>query len=157
MNFKNILNINVVCGANNKRKSEIIDITSNSRHNFNIYHAPKGLKGVFENTGVFVTSGGVSVLEACAAGIPCLVIATAENQLNQIRALAQKNAALFCGEIENISQHDVFSCFSELESDEAKNNISKIARKLIDGKGANRVCESLLEWNENFKGIQKNV
>ena len=52
---------------------------------------------VYKNTDLMVLSGGVAVLEACAAGVPSVVLNIADNQQPLSRYLADKNMISYVG------------------------------------------------------------
>ncbi len=141
-----VLNLNVVCGAYNKDADEIGVLCVQSKHDCTILKAPPDLKGVLADTDVFFTSGGVSALEACAAGVVCAVIVTADNQMPQVQALHDAKAVLSCGHILDLSSNLIKDVVVQTGTANLRSRISSCSKRVIDGKGARRLADALLNW-----------
>ncbi len=146
------LYLNIVCGKTNAYKEKIMDAVACSKHDAHIINSPSDLFSVFEKTDVFITAGGVSVLEGCAAGVVCMVMCTAENQVDQAKALAQHGAVLQYGLIDDLLLESLFGGIDALKDNTYRHRISSCSKNIIDGKGAERVSSALLKWRKLFHG-----
>jgi spore coat polysaccharide biosynthesis predicted glycosyltransferase SpsG len=85
-----------------------------------------------------VCTGGQTVLEAAASGVPALVLEGAPNQRRQIASLAERGAVLPVGE------EEVPDALERLLGDSAlRRRLSERAREAIDGRGALRAAAAL--------------
>lgn len=140
------LQLNIICGRTNTDTAQIENISNQSKHSTHIIYAPDNLIEVLSHTDVFITSGGVSTLEACAANVKCITIATAENQVLQSTALAKQGAILYAGLLEEITQRSFLIHLKEITG------ASYYPNRYIDGKGAERLGKALLEWGQTSYG-----
>ncbi len=143
--YPNQLDLNVVCGKTNVNRNSLLSFIESSRHRISLIDSPDSLQQVFEETDVFITSGGVAVLEACAAAIPCVVLTTAQNQVGQVGQLAEMGAVLRCDTVD-----DVVGSINYLSDENHYNQISACSKTVVDGKGSKRLCDDLLRWRRNF-------
>jgi len=143
--YPNQLDLNVVCGKMNANRNSLLSFIESSRHCISLIDSPDSLQQVFEETDIFITSGGVAVLEACAAAIPCVVLTTAQNQMGQVGQLAEMGAVLRCDTVD-----DVVGSINYLNDENHYNQISTCSKTVVDGKGSKRLCDDLLRWRRNF-------
>lgn len=141
-NYPSKLHINIICGRTNTDTAQIENISNKSKHSTHIIYAPDNMIKVLSHTDIFITSGGVSTLEACAANVRCITIATAENQVLQSTALAKQGAILYAGLLEEITQRSFLMHLKEIT------DASYYPNRCIDGKGAERLGKALLEWEQ---------
>lgn len=93
---------------------------------------------------VVVTAGGVTMLESLALGRPTVVVVTAVNQRAQASAVAAADAAVVLDAAEEVAA--IVRSISDVIDDPARRReMAARARALIDGRGACRVVEAILE------------
>ena len=90
-------------------------------------------------------AGGSASWERCAAGLPSVITALAENQLVPVRVLEAAGAGLFAGMTGSVSDADLAFALSLLLDDTALfRAISERAWRLTDAEGARRVAAALV-------------
>lgn len=83
-----------------------------------------------------IGGGGVGALERCCLGLPSLVVVQADNQRRQAEALEQLGAVrVVDGEMEAL--------IGELAHDGVRQQMSRAASQLVDGRGAERLANQL--------------
>ena len=93
---------------------------------------------------VAVIGGGVTMLEACAAGLPALVATLADNQEPGAAALAARGAMRPLGKASDFSEAILAEKIAALLGDRAaREALSKAGRAVADGSGAARVVAAL--------------
>ena len=91
-------------------------------------------------------AGGSSVWERCAVGLPGVTLVLAENQAPGARALASVGA----GEVVDARADDFEAAFDRaftglFRSPERRGRMGRASANLIDGGGAARVADALLQ------------
>lgn len=86
---------------------------------------------------IAITSCGSTAYEILAMGVPAIGLAVADNQIDLINYLSQKDLMLK-GDL-----YDINSALKKLTYDKRK-NISKAAQKCVDGRGKKRIAANLL-------------
>ena len=84
-----------------------------------------------------VTAGGITLFEACAAGLPCIAIAAEPSEQRSIEALAKLGACAYAG-YRNDFDRSVFRQSLALEA------MSRAGMAALDLDGAERVADALL-------------
>lgn len=106
----------------------------------NLLVAPKNMAEQLAEHDLLISSGGSSVWEALYMQMPALFVAIAENQVNSCRALR------------DVIPHPVFLSPEEvepeslrglMESAEKRCTLAREGRRVVDGRGAQRVVEAL--------------
>lgn len=106
--------------------------------------APGGLGHELAAAQVVVTAGGVTMLESLAMGRPTVVVVTADNQVAQAVAVRRAGAARVLDRAATTGA--VVDAVQTLLSDGARSAaLAARGRSLIDGRGADRVAEAVLE------------
>ena len=92
-----------------------------------------------------IGSGGVSLLERMACGVPSLTIATATNQVRNADAAGRAGGTIFLGMQEDASPRQIAAAVEHLLGDAtARRTMAERARSLVDGRGADRAAAALL-------------
>lgn len=104
------------------------------------------MKEIMLASDIAISAAGQTLHELARVGVPAIVIATAENQLNNLRGW-QKAGFIGNGlwwEDEDIASK-VLAQINRLLHKKERLKKSMLGRKLIDGKGSLRVCDFLLK------------
>lgn len=93
--------------------------------------------------------GGVTMLEACVAGLPSLVATIADNQEPGASALARGGAVRLLGRAADLSEGALAAALDELLGDApARAELSSKGRLAADGRGSARAAAALLALSE---------
>lgn len=93
---------------------------------------------------IAVTAAGTTCLELCHAGVPFVMIVTAENQKILAQSLAAENVGIHMGKMDGISKQKLAGTLLELiEDKEKRTTMAGLARKLVDGKGTLRIIREM--------------
>ena len=91
-----------------------------------------------------VTAGGSTVWELARFAVPSIVLILADNQRHSTRLLHQQGACLVLGDADDVSTSTLAATISAVSRDVAGRSIlSERIGALVDGRGADRVCEVL--------------
>jgi spore coat polysaccharide biosynthesis predicted glycosyltransferase SpsG len=108
--------------------------------------APQGLAEELTQASVAIVSGGVSLAEACAIGVPVVAVAVTRAQHVAIRTLANLGAVVDGGSIETDNRlfaQVAAATLALLDSQAERDRLSRNASQVIDGRGALRVAAHL--------------
>jgi UDP-2,4-diacetamido-2,4,6-trideoxy-beta-L-altropyranose hydrolase len=93
-----------------------------------------------------VTAGGSTCWELACMGLPALVIILAENQQAVAKGLEEREAIINLGWHHNLSPVRIAKALENLLLNAARRGkMAEISRKLIDGKGTERVLSELIQ------------
>ena len=87
---------------------------------------------------VAVAAAGVTAYELCRVGVPAVLLAVAENQEPVARRLDDTGAALTAG-----ADDAVDSALALLDDPDRRATMTRVARRLVDGRGAARVVAAM--------------
>jgi spore coat polysaccharide biosynthesis predicted glycosyltransferase SpsG len=104
---------------------------------------PSGLADALSSSDIAVVAGGVTLYEACALGVPSVGLAVVAPQRAAIRSFAALGAIIDAGgpHIDRRVANRVADSVTRLARDaRLRRRLGERARRLIDGKGADRVA-----------------
>lgn len=149
------LHIDVIVGALNPDIAEIRELAEASEIPIQIHFNVDRLTTLLNYSDLVITAGGSTCLELAYCGVPFIVIPVVDNQ-EPIAAFAAKSGIgkiIPPDTIDSVGfQESLISAFDQLASNyRLRQHMSQTAQKMVDGKGANRVVDKMLE----IKGIAK--
>ncbi|MBN1522519.1 MAG: hypothetical protein JW928_08300 [Candidatus Aureabacteria bacterium] len=102
-----------------------------------------------------ITSGGVSMCESCALGVPTLAVAQVEHEISNIEQFSSKQAVLSLGKAQDL-RRDVFrDVFVRLEkAARFRQVLSECGRKTVDGLGKKRVVRIIKNFYREIRSSQ---
>ncbi|HEY1067457.1 MAG TPA: bifunctional UDP-2,4-diacetamido-2,4,6-trideoxy-beta-L-altropyranose hydrolase/GNAT family N-acetyltransferase, partial [Pirellulales bacterium] len=102
------------------------------------------LSAAFRRADLALSAGGGTIWELAAVGTPTLAVITAENQRPGVERFAAVRAIENLGDAENVSPDELVGAVHRLMADASRREeLSRTARSLVDGRGAERVVEAL--------------
>lgn len=99
------------------------------------------MAGLMANADLAIGAGGSMIWERCCLGLPTLLLALADNQIEVGRQLAKKGAAWFLGSQEALSAEDLSHVLhAAVAMPESLSLLARQAHVLVDGLGARRLA-----------------
>lgn len=138
--------VHVVVGSMFANKQELEDLAA-SEKNVILHHKVVNMAELMEQCDLAVSAGGTTLFELCAVGVPTLSISVSKNQIPCNEAFAQAGIIPYEGNVleENLVAR-LYAKVMELGSNlSERQRMSERQRKAVDGKGADRLAEILLE------------
>lgn len=90
---------------------------------------------------LMVGAAGSTTWERCCVGLPGILVSIAANQRDIGRSIAEREAGLYLGDIENVRHEDFVRTISGLARDPVRlREMARNAHSLVDGLGAERVA-----------------
>ena len=131
--------VHVIVTAANPRREAI-----RSRSDIVVHENVADMAQLLAGLDIAVGAGGVSLWERCAVGLPGVAVAVNENQAPGIRAAVDAAAARRLS-VEELGEAETLApLVSGLLADTAgREEMAAAARRLVDGRGAERVAEAM--------------
>jgi len=134
------IEITTVLGPYNRFYNTIRRYADKSDQNIVLRSSPKNMVDMYLASDIAISAGGSSCYELAYFGIPHLIIAVAENQLNIARELGKQKISIFLGEKNDIKKGFVKDKVKDLIDDPLlRRHMSQNGRKLVDGNGKQRI------------------
>ena len=113
----------------------------------NVYVNATNMAELMQDSDYAITAGGTSLYEVCAVGVSASCFVIGDNQIEIAQSFDDRNLVSYAGDfrenpagtIENILSHMAQAKSSEFRAAKAEQ-----LQKLVDGKGAWRIAEALL-------------
>lgn len=101
---------------------------------------------------LMIAAAGISAWERCCAGLPCLILTVADNQLDTARYLNEQGAALYVGPTDHVQPGQIASALVRLtDAPDQLAQMSNRAAAEIDGGGAARVVAAVESFIERTR------
>lgn len=137
------ISTDVVIGVSNPYRNEVETLASrlpNTTCHFHVENMAKLLAAADFSVG----AGGTTTWERCCIGLPTMVIAIAENQVETIRELSREGNVFYAGCHEDITEQDLSEDLSFFRRHpEVVRQVSLKAKELVDGRGTETVVSYL--------------
>jgi len=135
----------IVIGASNPH-ARAIHLAATEMPSITVHDAAPSLAPLLARNTLGVGAGGVSMWERMCAGIPSIVVSLAENQVPSTHGVARHGVIDYLGPDEAVSSADLHNALAALVSDPVRRKqMSDQGRALVDGRGAARVTEALVQ------------
>lgn len=136
--------VDVVCNAPVTTMDAAFELAAISRGQLHVHAGPLELAPFLVRAQVLICGGGVTPIEALALGTVPVILTLAENQIPGSCQLADAGVA----RIFDADDYGILAAASMaqelLEDDVARNAMSVLGRKMVDGKGAERVFKIMI-------------
>ncbi len=124
-------------------------IQDNNQKNIEVLVNPNNMPEVIASSKLAVLSGGTTTFEAAFLGTTAILMPIAENQYNQAIGWQDLGAMIYLKPFKKVIEGDLRACLFKLLKDTNKiEQMSKIARKCVDGKGVERLLHHLLKTED---------
>jgi len=145
--ISNLCSVDIVLGRCEESvlKNYLRFIESNNlKDRFNIYVSPSNYHEIIAEADLAITSGGLSIFEFSAYGIPSIALPQYEHQLRTIKNLGDAGICLPGTDNMNLSNEKFRDCIGKLTDDvNYRQSMAMEARKRIDGEGVQRITTLL--------------
>ncbi len=136
------LHVDVVIGAQHPSLGQIE--TECTRHGFNCHVQTDRMAELMAAADLAIGAGGSACWERCCLGLPALLVALADNQINIAKALDLFGASIYVGTCKTASISKMRGAVVALLNNQAQaEGLSRKAYSLVDGLGVGRVCEEM--------------
>lgn len=138
--------IDVICGRYYPNYEELCGkYEKNSK--ISIHKSIPDIEKYMKNADMAVSAGGTTLYELCACGTPTISYSFADNQLDNVKQFASDGLIDYAGDLryENVPKK-VMKLIEQYQKNlELRKQRSQEMQKLVDGKGAIRLAQKLVE------------
>jgi UDP-2,4-diacetamido-2,4,6-trideoxy-beta-L-altropyranose hydrolase len=139
------INILIVVGIMYPYYNELVRDIKDYR-NIQIKRDAHNMDELIYDADLAIISGGTLLYETCAIGTPAIVICQNQEQNRESEFFAENYSAINLGSFDNIKEDTARNTVIKLISDyDTRKQLSKNARQLIDGRGADRIVNIILK------------
>jgi UDP-2,4-diacetamido-2,4,6-trideoxy-beta-L-altropyranose hydrolase len=136
------LHVDVVIGAQHPCREQIKEACA--QHGFICHIQTDKMAELMAAADLAIGAGGSASWERCCLGLPALLVALADNQINIAKALDLFGACIYIGTLKTASAPIMRSTIvSLLKTQDQIKVLSKKAFSLANGLGVNRVCQEM--------------
>ena len=124
-----------------------IEQRAGSDHSIILHQDPKNLRDLMLRCDVAIAGGGQTTYELAATGTPAAAIKLADNQSGNLRGLSAKNTLEWVGDVQDddLEGRVIRTLRNLAEHADKRAKMSQAGRALVDGRGAARVAQAVLE------------
>lgn len=127
----------IVVGPNFRHEKELTE-TIDTR--YRIFHTVPSLVEMFSHYDVAVTGGGVTCIEANAAGLPCIIIASEIHEITTGKYMEQLGGAIFAGYYKELREEAFQLGYLDIS------HMSECGKKEVSLKGSENIYWKLREY-----------
>ncbi|WP_164962811.1 PseG/SpsG family protein [Rubrivivax sp. JA1026] len=106
---------------------------------------PGDVAGLMRAADLAVLAAGTTTFEAACCGLPMLMLAIADNQIEQGRGWQQIGAGTYLGELGQVRAQELADAFVAALPAAPRQRMAEAGRAAVDGQGGDRVAAALLE------------
>lgn len=114
-----------------------------------IHYNVNNMAELMKKSNIAISAGGTTLAELCACGMPIICFSVADNQLYGTRAYANDEIVIYAGDVRKSKKNVLNNIVRVLEkmTDNAsiRTQLGNKAHKMIDGNGAERIAEYILQ------------
>lgn len=138
--------VDVICGKYYPNYDALCK-TYADRENVHIHQAVSDMIHYMEKADLAVSAGGTTLYELCACGTPTISYALADNQLDNVRQFAADEMIDYAGDVRYEGTIGNIACIIEdyYSNYEERKKRSRKMQGLVDGKGAQRIAQMLMD------------
>lgn len=146
------ITFHIVSGMYNKNRDNLIRISKDA-DNVKVYENVTNMSEIMMKCDAAISAGGTTLLELCSVGLPTVAFTVADNQLPGVEAFVREKVMHNAGDArrEGVELADnILSVLDEyINNYNTRVNANKNALKCVDGKGAVRIAEAMLNKHDN--------
>lgn len=142
------IELNVMVSKNNPNIRNIQNwITDHSDISVRLHVNPLDVPELISKCNLAILSGGTTTFEAAYCGVPMILLPIAPNQSEQCIGWGEIGAAISLTNLGMVDNELVCLTVNSLINDpEKRKSMSKAGKKAVDGKGAKRIINTLIDY-----------
>lgn len=140
------LDIRIACGRLAPHLTEVRRLVESIDQQASLQIEIDDMAGLYDTADLVIGGGGVSLMERCARGRASLTLTLAKNQEAAATYAASKGATHYLGDVGDINPEALGKQIAVLlDEAETRRSMARAARRLVDGRGSERVARRLAD------------
>ncbi len=136
--------LNVICGNYNTRLSEIKEKFGN-RKELHVYSKVERIWQLYAEADIAISAGGSTLYELASMGVPTITYSFSDNQIHNVRSFDLDELMPCAGDVRGGNVPSRVAYFLDrLENMDERIEKSRRLQRLVDGKGADRLADVVL-------------
>ena len=137
--------INVICGSYNNKLAEIKE-RFEGRKELHVYSRVEKIWQLYAEADIAVSAGGSTLYELASMGVPTVTYSFSDNQIHNVSSFDLDGLMPCAGDVRggNVPAR-VYSFIEKLDSMDERLERSRRLQRLVDGKGADRLADVVLD------------
>jgi UDP-2,4-diacetamido-2,4,6-trideoxy-beta-L-altropyranose hydrolase len=146
----------VLVGSANPHLRKLVSASHSSESVVRIVRNASNMPELMAWADVSVSAGGITSCEMAFMELPSLVVALADNQRQVVESLEAEGAARSLGWHEDFGTDEASEVLSGLLRDpKRRKDMARMGRKLVDGRGVDRVVRSLRIYEIRLRPVRE--
>jgi len=138
----------VIIGPLNPHYNKLKKYAESEKLNIRLIKSPENMADLYLESDIAISAGGSSCYELSYFGIPNIIITLAENQLKGAKELDKQKIGIQLGNKQGIDTEQLEKKVKELIKDDSlRKMMSENGKKLVDGKGKERIVSVMERFN----------
>lgn len=139
--------VTFVLGASSEESKSLKQAAAKLEGKINFVWCATDMATLMAEADVAIAAAGATCWELCFMGLPALIVDVAANQTAEALELHRQAYAKYLGSVSALRPRRLAEELSELlRSQSLRQEISQRCRKLVDGRGAERVVDAMQEY-----------
>ena len=139
--------VTVVIGGANQHRAEVRQLAES--FGYRVVEDATDMPSLMADADLAITAAGSTSWEICRMGLPAITITLAENQRDIASALSDAGVSVDLGWHDDVTADAVEAAVTRLTGDkEGRERMGTTGQKLVDGRGASRVVDAMIQPQE---------
>jgi len=139
------IHVDVVIGPAVYDQTNILKVIDRIEVEISLLFNPTNISKLMQKADLAISAGGGTLYELAATGTPAIVLLQAENQIPVAHSMEKEGTITVLGFGNQVEQEKLVESIKELMNDsERRAKMSRRGKKLIDGLGAKRCVDAIL-------------
>jgi UDP-2,4-diacetamido-2,4,6-trideoxy-beta-L-altropyranose hydrolase len=144
------LQITVILGATNPNRASLETEIVGSLHASRLLSDVGNMPELMSQSDLAITAGGATCQELAFMDVPMFLVTIAENHEKTVEAYARTNAAVTLGWFNRVDSDTLAKSLREvIRNKKLREELRANARRLVDGRGAQRVVDTMRSFGRN--------
>lgn len=139
---------NIVVGRFYRYINELTEYAKKDK-NIAIYSNISNMSEIMKESDIAISAGGTTLSELCAIGVPTVCFVIADNQIDVVDSYSEDKLMIYCGDIrrdrESVIDNIIKQVTALTDDFLLRKKMFNGMKNIVDGKGAYRVAEKIVE------------
>lgn len=152
-NILDDIDITIIIGSTFRHNTQLNEVINNSKRPFRVLKNIDNMAEMMFNSDIGITGGGLTLFEMACVGTPTIVVCGELFEEETANMMQERGFSINLGFGKKLDEKTIFDTVDSLMEDYYRRlQMSKRGKKLVNGRGTERIAEIILEKiNEIYK------